>query len=454
MNDKKEKQKNKVTLGEQIKWNSSSMSVAADVLIMGYVNIYCTDTLNMSAALVGVIIMCSKIFAALFQLVAGVIVDRTHTKMGKGRPWELSLVGLWLCTWLLYSTPAQWNMTIKVVWVALMYVFVAGVFTSFLNASRLPYLVRAFKEKSAYNALVSFSGIFTTLFSVVISIIFPILMKNLATSDRGWRITIAIFALPLLVFGLLRFLTIKETNNVDIETKKNKEKASFADIFKIFKTDPYIWVIVIANFITSIVAGFGVQIYYFKYIVHDIAFMGVTSFFSMFALILMIFMPKLLKKFSAKQIILWGYVIGSIGYVVLFFAGSNIALISLGTIICGFGQLPPSYLIALLLIEMADYNEYKGIPRLEGTLSSINTFSVNAGQALGVGIFGLLLSLVGYSAGTSISGASEMMIRLSYSLIPGIVYLVSAFVYKFYTLDKKSSEIEKAIKEKREEASK
>ena len=182
--------------------------------------------------------------------------------------------------------------------------------------------------------------------------------------------------------------------------------------------------------------------------------MGVTSFFSMFALILMIFMPKLLKKFSAKQIILWGYVIGSIGYVVLFFAGSNIALISLGTIICGFGQLPPSYLIALLLIEMADYNEYKGIPRLEGTLSSINTFSVNAGQALGAGIFGLLLSLVGYSAGTSISGASEMMIRLSYSLIPGIVYLVSAFVYKFYTLDKKSSEIEKAIKEKREEASK
>ena len=48
------------------------------------------------------------------------------------------------------------------------------------------------------------------------------------------------------------------------------------------------------------------------------------------------------------------------------------ALLTVGGILTGAGTVPASMLVGLVLIECGDYNEWKGIHRMDGTMGSIN----------------------------------------------------------------------------------
>ena len=100
---KQQRKAEKVGLGKLLLWNSSSCSVALSTLMLGYATFYCTDVLQLAPALVGTLFMVSKIFDSFTDIVAGFIVDRTQTRWGKGRPYEIFMLFLWLSTWLLFS---------------------------------------------------------------------------------------------------------------------------------------------------------------------------------------------------------------------------------------------------------------------------------------------------------------------------------------------------------------
>lgn len=82
---KKEKVKRtKVGAARQICWQSSSISSGCMLMVQGFISIYCTDTMGMPAALVGTLLMVSKIFDGFTDLIAGYVVDNTRSRWGKG----------------------------------------------------------------------------------------------------------------------------------------------------------------------------------------------------------------------------------------------------------------------------------------------------------------------------------------------------------------------------------
>ena len=112
-------------------------------------------------------------------------------------------------------------------------------------------------------------------------------------------------------------------------------------------------------------------------------------------------------------------------------------LLMIGAVLTGAGTVPASMLLSLVIIECADFNEWKGIPRMEGTMSSINSFGSKVGAALGAGALGVLLSLAGYTGSTeNMPGGAIIMIRMLYSLVPMVLYTLTAFSLKMYKLDK------------------
>ena len=52
-----------------------------------FVLIYLTDTVGLSAGVIGTLIMFSKFFDGFTDFVFGHILDHTHTRWGKARPW-------------------------------------------------------------------------------------------------------------------------------------------------------------------------------------------------------------------------------------------------------------------------------------------------------------------------------------------------------------------------------
>lgn len=125
--DVKKNKDDKIGFGGLMLWQSRAVSHSVVVLMLGYLMIYATDTLKIPAAAVSLILLASKVFDGVTDMVAGFIVDRTETKWGKARPYEIFIVGLWICTWLLFSCPESLSTTMKCVWIFIMYTLAQSV---------------------------------------------------------------------------------------------------------------------------------------------------------------------------------------------------------------------------------------------------------------------------------------------------------------------------------------
>lgn len=437
----------KLGLGKLLAWSLRGGSTGVALMIVVYLTVFCTDTLGVDAKIVGMLLLVSKFLDGITDIFAGYIIDKTNTKLGRGRPYELCIIGLWAATLGLFMCPEGMSMTMKCIWIFVMYALVNSVFMTFLNANGPTYMVRAFNNPSHYIALSTYGGLVPMIIVVVFNIVFPVLMGNLATSQSGWIRLVLIFAIPLTFLGLLRFIFIKETYNVDSETN---DKLELKDVFTVLKTNPYIYIVAFTTLVFSAISNMGVNVYYFTNIVGNVGLMGALAAVQVIAMPMMVILPQVLKKTTVAKVISIGIIVTILGYIINFIAIDNFALLAIGAVLTGAGTVPISMLIGLLIIDCAEYNEYKGLRRLEGSLSAVNGFASKLGSGLGAGLLGILIGFAGYDGTLTIQPASAItMIRMLYSLIPAALYVIVFLGFRFYKLDKLMPEIKKTNEERR-----
>lgn len=446
--EKKEKNPNKLGAGTFLLWCGNGTSMAVQSVVLGLLTIYCTNALGMDAMLVGTILMFSKLIDSVTDLCAGYLVDRTNTKIGRGRPYDLCILGLWLFTWLLFTVPASLSTPVKCAWIFICYALCQSVFRTFLTAAGTPYMVRAFNNEQKYVKISSLGGLLTTCVIMVFNVITPMLYANIISDAAGWSRLIGFFAIPMTIIGMLRFFFIPEKYVVE-DTKE--QRATFKEVLSLLKGNKYIYIIAILQIAVGMAGSLGVAGYYFLYIVGNVAISGVISLFSIVAMLSLIFYPMLLKKISTKQLIEFSLLV-SIPYGIIgFIAKDNLTLLAIQGVLMGFVTLPASYMSGLLIIDCADYNEYKGHPRMEGSFGSISGFAYKVGGALATFVSGGLLSLCGFNGAASEQPASAIMaIRACNSLVPMLFFLTAAAAMHFYDLDKKKPEIAEELAKKRE----
>lgn len=332
-----------------------------------------------------------------------------------------------------------------------MYVLANAICTTFLNANNTPYMIRAFKEGQIIK-LTSYGAIYSIVIAIAFNMFFPVMMQNVATSAAGWSRLVAMFAVPLTVIGLLRMIFIKEKYEVEAPAEKN-ESIKFKDALTVLKSNPYIFLFSLATFIVNIMTNMGVGVYYFTYIVGNVGLMGLMSVATIICIPVPFLFPKLIQKMSVIRVIQLSFVLATIGGIVTFFAGANIPLLMVGSLLGGLGSMPSSMLSALIILQCADYNEWKGNHRMEGTLSSVNSLAGKVGAAVGTGILGVILQLVGYTGdAATMPEIAYVSIRVLYSLVPAAFYAVTALVMmKYRKLDKLMPQI-KAENQARREA--
>lgn len=433
----REKNPKSLGIGSLFAWQSRAVSHGICMMILGYLSIYCTDTLKMDPYLVGMLLVFSKLLDGVTDIFAGYLVDRTNTKIGRGRPYEFGIVGLWFCTWLMYSCSPSWSIVVKCIWVLSAYAMVNSVFFTFLNANATVYMVRAFKYEEQYVVLNSYGNIISMICVAFFNIISPTLVARYAVNASGWSRMIAMLAVPMAIIGLLRFLFIKETNPIDANPADGgKEKVHLKDVKTVLTRNPYIYIIALILFIQNFVTNMGVNVYYFTYVAGDLNLMGLVNAAMLLAIPLAAFFPKIIKRFSIKKLILAGCLVTAAGYLLNFFAEGNPVLLGIAGIMYGGGITPISVLFPLMIINCADFNEWKGMQRMEGTLGCVTGLATKIGSALGAGLLGILLSCAGYVGDmTQIPESAVWMIRILFSIIPMLLWLAVAGSLLFYKLD-------------------
>ena len=426
----------KVGFGKLVLWQSSSVSVALTALVLGFVTIYCTDTLHLDPLMVGTLFMVSRIVDAVTDTVVGVIIDRTNTRWGKGRPYEIFMLFLWLTTWLLFSTPEGFSNTAKYIWIFVMYVFMNAVCKTFLNGNNIVYLVRAFKTKEQQVKVTAYGSFFTMGASMIFNIVFPMAMARIATSAAGWSRLMAMIAVPLTIIGLLRMLTIKEQYNNENDMKSDTEKLTVQHVFDVLSTNRYLLLILIVGLIFSLVVNMGSAVYYWTWIVGNVGLMGVTAVFSIVGLPLAFLMPMWQRKFGLGKMCMAGVAVAAVGYAGIFLAGGNLIPLVICLLLTQLGNVPFNMMKNIFIVELAAYNERKGKQRMEGTMNALLGLMDKIGQAGGGFILGLLLSFSGYDGALAAQPDSAlMMIRMSMSLVPAVAFIICAVLLHGYKVE-------------------
>ena len=345
-------------------------------------------------------------------------------------------------------------MVAKSIWLFSMYALTCSIFQTFLYAASQPYTVRAWKNRTEIIKMSSYGGIVTTLGSAVVSVSFPRLMGKMATFAGGWSKLVIIFAVPLALIGILRFLLVKEEYQPDGASPN--EKTTVKQIGQMLKRNPYAWHTGVMIGMQQIILGMGAATYYFTYIVGDIKKYGTLQAFTVIMLALMFIFPKLMKKMSVASLVILGCCVGIAGYVVNFFAGASMAMLIVAFFATGFSQLPVSYLQAPMLMEVSSYNEYIGLPRMDSTASSVMNFMNKTCNALGAGLLGILLQVCGFISSTDGAVVAQpdsaiFMIRCLYSLFPVLFMVISIIAAsRFNKLSKMMPQIEAELKSRRE----
>lgn len=428
-------------------WTSRGVSLAVNAVLIMQLTYFCTDMLGMSAALVGTLLLVSKIFDGVTDLLIGYLIDRTHTKFGKARPYEFAIVFVWLFTFLLYSAP-ELSMTGKAIYVFVLYTLVNSIFATFLNGGESTYLARGIRNQNNRVSVMAFNGGFVMVCSIVVSILMPQLIAGIGATRAGWRIIAASFGIPLAVIGLGRFFFVKEVVTDGAGSDGKAEPLPLKHGLSCVWQNKYIWILAGLFILVEMVnnVGTSVNTYYFKYIIGDIGKASLVSLSGVLTPFVMMVFPLLSRKFGTDRILRAGAVFGVVGYGLRILGGKSLGMIVAGSLIGGIAVMPLTIMGQIYVVDCMDYGEWKTGTRVEGMLGSVTSFSRKLGSGLASGLVGLIMGAAGYNSALDVQPVSAISsISALFNYVPLILMVLMLVLSVAFNLERKLPEIRKEL---------
>ena len=173
--------------------------------------IYLTDVAGLSAGIVGTLIMITKIFDGLDDVLMGTLVDRTRTKWGRAKPWLVgSSLPAAILLIILFSIPSNISETGKYACVFILYFMLMDFAFSTLQIagnSLIAFMTKDEKERVDVSVLLYLMGMVTSL---VICVVTVPLINAFGGGAIGYRTTIIIYAVVILVLLAFTAFTVKK----------------------------------------------------------------------------------------------------------------------------------------------------------------------------------------------------------------------------------------------------
>lgn len=418
-------------------WSTRSFSLSADAMVLAFLSVYAASYLGLDLAVIGTLLLVAKVVDAISNFVIAFIVDNTHWKLGKGRPWEICVIPMWLLTFVLFGIPIGWNTVVQYAVVFLMYTLIVSICQTALYCTEPIYFNHAFKDEKARISIQTVNGFVNVITFTIIGIIFPQLMGKYMFAPNGWLIMALIVGVPCMILGMIRFICIKE---VDIAvTEQKAQRVTIGDSVKAMVGNKYVIMVTLIYFAVNFVGGFAntASTYYFTYIVGNVELMSVINGFGIIAMAAIPLCPILARKLTKSQVISVFMLIAISGCVIKSFAGTNMTLLTIGSLLSGVMTYPIAVFGNLMLIDCMDYGEWKNGKRVEGAIFAGTGLGSSIGSGVGSAIFGFIMSALHFDGTAAVQTEAALNgIRFTFVWLPAIVFLLAAILMVFYKLDK------------------
>ncbi|MCM1121253.1 MAG: MFS transporter [Eubacterium sp.] len=412
-------------------------------LLTSFVLIYLTDTVGLDAGIVGTLIMFSKFADGITDVFFGNMIDKTHTKMGKARPWMLwAEVGNCILLVAVFAIPESLGDTAKYAYFFIAYTMLNAVFYTANNIAYASLTSLITKNGNERVQMGSIRFMFSLSTNLLVQSATVGLVAKFGGGAAGWRTVALIYAVISLIINTISVFSVKELSEEElsegIETAEGEpqEKISFVETFKLLVANKYFLMIAgfyILMYIQTGIAGIG--IYYMTYVLGNPAMLGTFSMAQMLPMVIgLAFTPALVKKFKGMyKVNLYGYILSAVfrvGFIIGGYLG-NIPMMLACSALAGLGASPVTGDINAIISAASDYTVRTKGKHIEGAMFSCSSLGIKVGGGLGSAISGMLLSASGYVANAAQQSASTIgMLNFMYLWFPLIsVVLISVIMY-------------------------
>ena len=410
-------------------------------LLSAFVMIFLTDTVGMNAGVVGTLIAVSKLFDGVSDIFFGSLIDKTHTKMGKARPWMFyGFFGCAVCLVAIFCIPADMSATAQYAWFFIAYTLLnAGFYTANNIAySALTALVTKNNHERVQMGSIRFMFAFGT--SMLIQTITVGMVAHFGGGAAAWRTVAIIYAIVGVISNTISVMSVKELDPEELtegevqQTPDEDEKYSLIDAFRLLIRNKYYLMICLSYILMQIyTATLNMGIYYMTYVLKNANLLGVFSWAINIPMIVgLLFTPMLVARWGGMyKLNLTGYTIGTIGRLGVVIAGylGSVPLMLACTAVAAIGMSPLQGDMNALIATCSEYTYLTAGKRVDGTMYSCTSLGTKLGGGIGTALAGWLLALSGYVGAAAQQAPSVLtMLHIMYLWIPMGINLVITLV--------------------------
>jgi GPH family glycoside/pentoside/hexuronide:cation symporter len=403
------KQKGRVSIPTKIFYGcgAAGQNVVSTILASFLLSYY-TDTVFLGAAAVSTMFVLARLLDGITDLTMGGIVDKTHTKLGKARPWiAVSAPLLTIGFILLLNVPMGFSDTGKLVYAYVTYIFLNCIAYTIFAIAHAGLLARISLDPDDRMTTSAVSTFMNNVAGIIIGTVTVYLVQWF-----GWKGTSVILGIAMFILIMIVFLGVKETVGLDTATGEVKvDEVPFKEGLPLVLKNKYFWLIMLVGVFTLLMNANAVAstIFYCNVVIGDPSYMAtLMSIGQVPALVMIVIMPYFSKKFSKRKFMAAGAVILIVAFIVCGVANGNKNLALVGTILRSLGAGPIFAGVYAFIADVVDYGEWKSGVRTEGLISSAQSIGCKIGIGFGSGVTGWALALGGYDGAAAVQSASAI----------------------------------------------
>ena len=395
-----------------LKWYNKvgygSGDIAGNVVyafLTSFVMVYLTDTVGLASGIVGTLIAVSKLFDGFTDVFFGSLIDKTHSRLGKARPWMIyGYIGCAITLVACFAVPASMGKAAQYTWFFIAYTLLNGVFYTANNIAYSALTSLITKNSKERVQMGSYRFIFAFSTSLLIQTITVGFVDWCGGDAAAWRLVAIIYAIVGLVVNTISGLSVKELPEEELndgEPKKTEEKYSLVQAFKLLIKNKY-YIMICGTYILQQLysAMIGAGLFYMTWVLKNKNLFGQFAWAVNIPLIIaLIFTPTLVGKWKGMyKLNLRGYIIAVIGRALVVVAGyiGSIPLMLAYTALAALGQGPWQGDMNAVIASCSEYTYLTQGKRVDGTMYSCTSLGVKIGGGIGTAVVGWLLELSGY----------------------------------------------------------
>ncbi len=415
-----------------------------------YLMFFYTDVFGIEAAVVGTMMLSTRLLDALTDMIMGMVVDRTKTRWGSGRPYfVIGAIPFAVFTTLTFYVP-DFGVTGKIIWAYCTYIMLSLAYTV-VNIPLNTIVPRLTSDINERNILVASRMICALLGTTVVMGITQPLVDFFGQGDykSGYFITMTIYGiLAMLIF----FFTFSQTEEVVPPTVERTANSSMLDDFKGITWQT--WILVLVNFFyfgLFVVRNTSV-IYYFTYNLESSNWLTFVGFFGILSgLPILLLLPRLQRMFPQRTLIIACCVLYLVGDAIAYIGQGSFVLQLISLAITGLGMYGIFGVTFAIQPDVIDYSEYERNRSIPGMIASMQGFFVKFGMGVAGLSIGWVLDAGGYQANVAQSETALQAIEFCYIWMPVIICASIIVLMSFYKLDSIRGEMTRVLELRRKQ---